>query len=246
MKSVYNDYWETEIVLPVYNEEKILEKNTLHVKHLLEAYNFKFIISIVDNGSTDKTFEIAKNLAKSFPNIFAFRLSEKGRGGALKFRIVSSSCPLIGYMDIDLSTDPLNFLQLCEQLNHGYDIIIGSRLLPSSTVKRSLLRNVLSRTFSRIIRSFLNLPFLDYQCGFKLFKRDKIVTLLPLVKNNNWFFDTELIFHAYKQGLRIKEFAVNWEESKRKSKVNLIDTIFEDIKCIISLRKAKHSRIKRQ
>ena len=233
---------ETEIILPVYNEEEILEKNTLCVKDVLEKNNFRFVISIVDNGSTDATFEIAKNLAKIFSNILAFRLKEKGRGGALRFRILGSTCPIIGYMDIDLSTDPANFLTMYSQIDNGYDIIMGSRLLPPLAVKRKLLRKALSRAYSRIVRSFLNLPFLDYQCGLKLFRRDRILTLMPSIKNNSWFFDTELIFCAYREGLRIKEFGVTWKESERKSKVNVINTVFDDIKFMLSLKRPGKSR----
>lgn len=226
---------EIEIILPVYNEEKILEENTLKVKEFLDEYNFKFIISIVDNGSTDKTFKTAKNLEERFYNILAFKLKEKGRGQALRFRILNSTSLLIGYMDIDLSTDILDFLKMYKEILNGYDIIIGSRLLAISSVERSFTRRCLSRIYSRLVRDMFNLPFFDYQCGFKLFKRESILPVIPLIKNNNWFFDTELIFYAYKKGLKIKEIPVIWCERKR-GKVQLLPTVIEDVKGIARLK----------
>jgi len=224
-----------EIVLPVYNEEEILEKNVIRVKNFFKKHNFKFIISIVDNGSTDNTYKIAKNLADKNDNIFAFKLKKRGRGRALKFRILNSSCAILGYMDIDLSADLYDFLILYREIQNGYDIVIGSRLLPASSVKRSILRKLLSRVYSKMVRRVLNLPFFDYQCGFKLFRRENIVSLIPLIKNNNWFFDTELLFYAYRKNLKIKEIPIRWRERKY-GRVKLLPTIIEDIKGIMRLR----------
>jgi len=235
------NYPEIEIVLPVYNEKELLEKNTLQVKNFLEEHRLRFIISIVDNGSTDNSFEIAQKLEQKFSNICAFRLEEKGRGGALRYRITHSNCSLIGYMDADLSADLSDFLKMYNELKKGHDIIIGSRLCPTSVVQRSLMRAFLSKAYSKAVRSILKLPFFDYQCGCKLVKREMIVKLMPLVRNNNWFFDTELIFYAHQEGLRIKEFPLTWRESERKSKVNLIGYICENIKGIMHLKKVQKS-----
>ncbi len=138
-------------------------------------------------------------------------------------------------MDIDLSADLYDFLILYREIQNGYDIVIGSRLLPASSVKRSILRKLLSRVYSKMVRRVLNLPFFDYQCGFKLFRREKIVSLMPLIKNNNWFFDTELIFYAYRKNLKIREIPIRWKERKY-GKVKLFPTIIEDIKGIMRLR----------
>lgn len=228
---------EIEIILPVYNEEDILENNTLKIKRFLEKNNFKLLISIVDNGSIDKTFEIAKSLEKRFSNIFAFKLNKKNKGLAIRFGILNSSAPLVGYMDIDLSTDLSYFLNIFNEICKGYDIVIGSRLFPSLVVQRPPLRKFLTKAYSKIVRYFLNLPFFDYQCGFKLLKRENIISIIPFIKNSNLFFDTELIFHAYRKGLKIKEIPISWSENRKKSRINLIKAAFEDIKGIWYLRR---------
>jgi len=224
-----------EIVLPVYNESRLLARNTLRVKSFLEEKGFKFTISIVDNGSEDDTFKIARDLERNLTDVSAFKLKEKGRGRALKSRILNSTSTFLGYMDIDLSVELADFLTIHSELKKGADVVISSRLMPLSSVKRSFTRECLSRGYSKMVRSFLNLPFLDYQCGLKLFNRERIMALMPLVKNNNWFFDTELIFYAYKKGLSVKEVPVAWNERK-KGTVKLLPTIIEDIKGLVSLR----------
>lgn len=224
-----------EIILPVYNEEKILKKNVLKVKQFFDKYCKNFLIVIVDNGSTDHTYEIAESLQNEYSNIAAFRLKEKGRGRALRFRILNSPFPFIGYMDIDLSSNLSCLLRMYEELSRGYDIVIGSRLLPGAEVQRSLIRRFLSTGYSFLVQCILNLPYKDYQCGFKLFRRERILDLLTLIKNNNWFFDTELIYYAHNNKLRIKEIPVLWKERKR-GKVRLIPTIVEDVLGIVRLK----------
>jgi len=158
-----------------------------------------------------------------------------GRGRALRFRILNSSFSFVGYMDIDLSSNLSGLLRMYEELARGYDVVIGSRLLPGAEVQRSLIRRFLSTGYSFLVRWVLNLPYKDYQCGFKLFRRKQILNLLSLIKNNNWFFDTELIYYAHNNKLRIKEVPVLWKERKR-GKVRLIPTIVEDILGIVRLK----------
>jgi len=226
---------DVEIVLPVYNEGKILKKNVLEVKKFFDEHSKNFLIAIVDNGSTDHTYEIAESLQSEYSNIAAFRLKEKGRGRALRFRILNSSFSFVGYMDIDLSSNLSGLLRMYEELARGYDVVIGSRLLPGAEVQRSLIRRFLSTGYSFLVRWVLNLPYKDYQCGFKLFRRKQILNLLSLIKNNNWFFDTELIYYAHNNKLRIKEVPVLWKERKR-GKVRLIPTIMEDVLGIVRLK----------
>lgn len=224
-----------EIILPVYNEEQILEKNALKLAEFLKESGYKYKISIANNDSTDNTFAIAKRLSKGNLNIATFGFKKRGRGQAIKYIIRESECPVIGYMDIDLSTEIGHFSGMYTQINSGYDLVVGSRLLPSSIVRRSLVREVLSRGYSSLVRNTLKLPCFDYQCGFKLFRRRKILPLMSLIKNDNWFFDTELIYYACKEGLKLKEVPITWRE-RRMGRVKLIPTILEDIAGILRLK----------
>jgi glycosyltransferase involved in cell wall biosynthesis len=231
----YKKMHDIEIILPVYNEEAILEENALKVAGFLKKSGYTYKIIIADNGSIDNTFGIAEKLKSKNLNIAVLKFKKKGRGRVLKSMIKDSKCPVIGYMDIDLSTDISHFPGMYNEIGNGYDIIMGSRLLPSSVVQRSLVREALSRAYSCLVRNTLKLPCFDYQCGFKLFKRERILPLIYLIKNDNWFFDTELIYHAFRKGLKVKEVAVRWRERKW-GRVKLIPAIIESIAGILRLK----------
>lgn len=224
-----------EVVLPVYNEEVILEKNFLVLRTFLEKHKLDFIVTIIDNDSTDKTFTIAKDLESRFLNTLSIRLNTKGRGRALRLRLCSSSCFVVGYMDIDLSANLNYFLEMYNLICSGCDIVIGSRLIDPFLVTRSFLRKSLSKVYSKLVRIVLKLPFFDYQCGCKIFNRGAVFPLLSYIKDDNWFFDTEMLFYAHKFGLKVREIPLIWKDRKT-TKVNLPKTIIEDCKGIARLR----------
>ena len=108
-------------------------------------------------------------------------------------------------MDVDLSTDLNHIPELIKAIEDGCHIAIGSRLAKGARVKRSLKREFISRSYSTLIRAMFFTPFRDAQCGFKALSRDTVKALVPLVKDNNWFFDSELLIIANSSGFRIKE-----------------------------------------
>ncbi|MDD5613776.1 MAG: glycosyltransferase [Candidatus Omnitrophica bacterium] len=224
-----------EVILPVYNEQELLRFNVLKLRDFLILHDFDFLISIVDNGSLDDTFNIAQNLAAGFSGIRSVKLKTKGRGGALRYRIEKSDCSIVAYMDVDLSADLNYFLVMYNNIRAGNDIAIGSRLIDPSLVTRSCFRSFLSRNYSILVKNMLRLPFFDYQCGFKMFRRRAVLDVLPFVENNNWFFDTELLFYAYRRKLKIKELAIAWDAGQ-KTKVKIFRTIIEDIRGIVRLK----------
>lgn len=230
------------ITLPVYNEEKVLEKN------ILELYNFcqKVItddwqIVIADNASTDKTAIIGQELEKNNPHkIIYIYIPQKGRGGALREAWLNFSADIYIYMDIDLATDLNYLLSLIDSLKSGYDIAIGSRLIDGSNIERSFFREVTSRIFNFLLKVFLNFQIKDSQCGFKGATYKTVQKIVPKTLNNDWFFDTEFLFLAQKNGCKIKEIPIRWIEApnqKRKSKVNVLKTSFNYLKEIWRLRK---------
>ncbi len=230
------------IVLPAYNEEIILRENTLKLYNFLEKnINDDWQIVIADNGSTDKTSIIGKELAEFDPEkIIYFYIPQKGRGGALKKIWLNFSADIYTYMDCDLATDLTHFPQMVEELKKENDIVVGSRLEHKSRVDRSLFRELTSRIFNLLRETLLDLKVKDSQCGFKGATKNVIMQILPLVKNTQWFFDTEFLFLAQKNGFRIKEIPVQWTETpnrQRKSKVKILNTSFNYLKEIFRLRK---------
>ena len=224
-----------DIVLPVHNEEELLDSHVRILKDFLDAHamerkGFTWNIVIADNASTDATWSIAKRLVDDYPDrMRALRISQKGRGRALKIAWGESLAQVVAYMDIDLSTDikDAGFL-VGSLLVGGADVAIGSRLLSESEVDRSLKREFISRTYNLMLRSYLGATFHDAQCGFKAMTAVAARILLPLIQDDGRFFDAELLLLAQNLGMLIYEIPVRWEEDKN-SQLNIAATVQEDL-----------------
>ena len=162
----------------------------------------------------------------------AVHLDHKGRGRALRSAWLASTAAVVCYMDVDLSTDLDALLPLVAPLLTGHsDVAIGSRLAPGARVVRGPKREVISRTYNLILRATLRNGFSDAQCGFKAVRRDVAAALLPLIEDNGWFFDTELLVLAEHNGLRIHEVPVDWVDDP-DSRVRITSTAVDDLKGI--------------
>jgi putative flippase GtrA len=193
---------------------------------------YSYRITIADNASTDGTWEVARRLAEELPRVRALHLDEKGRGRALKAAWSTSTAAVVGYMDVDLSTDLRAVPPLVAPLLSGHsDLAIGTRLAKGSRVVRGPKRDIISRGYNLLLRGVLSAGFSDAQCGFKALRRDVAARLLPLVEDDNWFFDTELLVLAEEAGLRIHEVPVDWVDDP-DSRVDVMATVAEDLRGI--------------
>lgn len=225
-----------DIIIPVYNEDAELARSISILRQFLkEKYTRPWRITIADNGSTDDTLTVAQGLCLEYPDVYCLHLEQKGRGRALRRAWLESTADIVCYMDVDLSTNLEAFPLLISAIESGYDIAIGSRLLPQSRVNRGFKRETLSRTYNLIIKAMFFTPFHDAQCGFKAIRRQAAQELVPLVENQNWFFDTELLILAAKRSYRIKEIAVTWRDDP-DSRVRIVRTVTEDLKGLARLR----------
>ncbi|MDO9407312.1 bifunctional glycosyltransferase family 2/GtrA family protein [Patulibacter sp.] len=225
-----------EIVVPVYNEAAALPGSIrrLH-EHLAAAFPFAWRVVVANNASTDATAAVARALADDLPGVELLDLAEKGRGRALRAAWSSSDADVLCYMDVDLSTDLNALLPLVAPLISGHsDLAIGTRLARSSNVVRGPRRELISRTYNRILRMSLQARFSDAQCGFKAIRRDAAERLLPQVQDQAWFFDTELLVLAQRDGLRIHEVPVDWTDDPDSS-VDIVRTATDDLKGVARL-----------
>jgi len=231
-----------EITVPVYNEEKELGENIYKLfsfcKKNLDSYDWH--ITIADNASADNTPIIASAIEKKNSKISHLRLEQKGRGRAVKRAWVESEKDLCVYMDLDLSTDLVHLPKILWALENGYDLAIGSRLAKGAKVEgRTFIRELTSRALNFFfIRFFFQTHFTDAQCGFKGVTRKVVENLIPKVKDNEWFFDGELLIIAEKSGYKIYEEPVHWIDNPG-STVRLISTIWGDLMSIKRLYQAK-------
>ncbi len=230
---------DVEFTVPVYNEERTLESNIRRLHSFLADHlPFTFEITVIDNASVDQTWVIAGQLEQQVPGVRALRLEEKGRGLALRSVWPTSRARVVAYMDVDLSTDLAAVLPLVGPLLSGHcDMAIGSRLTPSSHVKRGWKREAISRCYNLILRTALHVRFSDAQCGFKAMRTDVARELVPLVLDGSWFFDTELLVIAERAGLRIHEVPVDWVDDP-DSRVKIVPTALADLRGVIRMRRA--------
>ena len=220
-----------DIVVPVLNEEKILQSSieTLD-EYMMENLPYRYRITIADNGSQDKTLKIAKSLAQSHQSVRVVRLAERGRGRALKQVWQSSQADILTYMDVDLSTSLDDFLPMIQPLVAGEaGVAIGSRLMKKSKTSRGFKREFISRCYNKIIKLTSRTKFSDAQCGFKAIRRDVAKKFLPNIKDNEWFFDTELLIKTERAGVPIHEQPVTWIEDT-DSRVKIVKTAVDDLK----------------
>src|SRR5206468_5265691 len=146
---------------------------------------------------------VARALAATLPGVTAVHLDAKGRGRALRAVWSGSVSEVVAYMDVDLSTDLAALLPLVAPLVSGHsDVAIGTRLSRGAYVVRGPKRELISRGYNFLLRATLGARFSDAQCGFKALRTDCAKALLPLVRDDDWFFDTELLVLAERAGLR--------------------------------------------
>ena len=231
-----SDLLEVEIVIPVHNERLALEGSVRMLHGYLSAtFPFSWQITIVDNASTDGTLQIARRLMYELPEVGAIHLPAKGRGRALRTAWSVSRARVLAYMDVDLSTDLNAVLPLVAPLIAGHsDLAIGTRLVRGARVTRSRRRELISRSYNRLLRLALRAHFSDAQCGFKAIRAGAAAELLPLVEDEGWFFDTELLVLAQRRGLRIHEVPVDWVEDG-DSRVDIVPTAIADLRGIMRL-----------
>src|SRR5262245_21541977 len=228
-----------DVVIPVLNEAHVLEKSVRTVRGFLNRHmsHYEWRILIVDNGSTDGTDRVALELSGQFSDVHLVHLTQKGRGRALRHAWMQSKADVVCYMDVDLSTD-LSFLpKLIDAVAHeGYDLATGSRLMRGSRVKRSLNREIISRIYNLFLKIVLVTRFSDAQGGFKAVSRKVVDRVVPKVVDQSWFFDTELLTLAERQGYRIKDIPIVWIEDD-DSRVKIVRTAWDDIKGVLRLRR---------
>lgn len=205
---------EVSCVLPVYNDRDALATAVPRsVKCLETIAPGRFEVLVAEDGSTDGSAEFVAGLAREDARIRLLHSDERlGRGRALNRAFTAAQGSIVCYYDVDLATDLQHLPELIGAIRQGYDIATGSRLLPTSDIVRSGDREIASRGYNQLVRTILRSSLHDHQCGFKAFDRARLLDLLPAVSSNHWFWDTEVLVRAERNGYRIREFPVRWRQ----------------------------------
>ncbi len=221
-----------DLVIPVYNEERVLARSVTAVLDWCGQHpEHEWRIVIANNASTDGTLGIARALEEQHAGaVVVHDVPVKGRGIALRTAWLTSPADVCAYMDVDLATDLAHISQIVDPIAAGeVDLAYGTRLDRRSQTERGLRREVLSRGYVLILNTVLRLRVSDAQCGFKAISRDALRAIVPLVRDSAWFFDTELLTIAQRNGYRLREVPVRWRDDA-DSRVAIVSTAIEDLK----------------
>jgi len=205
------------IIFPVLNERLRLESGiTRTVEYLAKIAYEDYEIIIVDNGSEDETPQIAEALCKKYPKVRYERINIRGVGAAFRRGVKLSKGDIVGYMDIDLSTnikhlgEAIHIFQTKEEIEY----INGSRFAKESdTQGRKWYRKITSQGLLILLKLFLRMKSTDAICGFTFVRRKTAISLIKgCSKDNGWFYMIEFLLRAEKRGVNILDYAVEWQE----------------------------------
>lgn len=199
------------IIIPAYNEADRLPPTLEEVLSFLAGLDFEAEVIVVDDGSSDGTYQ------KVGPPARAIRNEENhGKGFAVRQGMLAATGDVRVFMDADLCV-PLEFIsRVIEQIDEGQDIVIGSRGVPGAKISagNKEYRRPLGRVFNRCVQVLAIRGIQDTQCGFKGFRADVAQDLFSRQKLDGFAFDVEILFLARKLGYRILELPVTWTDAE--------------------------------
>lgn len=217
------------IIIPAYNEEERIEKSlNLALDYLKKRYD-SYEIIVVDDGSTDRTYEQAQSFAERTNGMVRVlqQPQNMGKGAAVRRGMIESNGDVKIFTDADFSTPIYETEKIIREINNGADICIGSRALDRTMIKRHqpFYRELMGKTFNKVVQVLFFRGIKDTQCGFKGFTAAACDKIFPIAKINGFSFDVEILFLASKAGLNIKQVPVEWYNDAR-SKVNPVRDSF--------------------
>lgn len=201
------------VIMPAYNEEQCIYENLLSVCEYVSTFHPNYEILLVNDGSTDCTFEEAIRARKEnfHIKIVTYRIN-RGKGGAIKEGIEKASGEYIAFLDADLDLSPVHLHQFLEALlDEDADIVIGSKLHKDSHLNYPWKRKVMSYGYFVILRVLFRLKLKDTQTGVKLFRAEAIKPIARELKTSGYAFDIEILARANDIGCRILEMPVQLE-----------------------------------
>jgi glycosyltransferase AglD len=217
---------EVTAIIPVFNDRTSLERALPESIRILEQITPRFEIIVAEDGSTDGSADVVREYSHKDARVRLLHSDSRlGRGKALNRAICEARGEIVCYYDVDLATNMQHLSELVTAIQNGADISTGSRLLPSSDTMRTGGREIASRSYNFLVRLLLSSQIFDHQCGFKGFRRDRTLPLLPTIRSDHWFWDTEILVRAQRTGYKVNEFPVHWRAGKGTT-VRMKDVFF--------------------
>ena len=199
------------IIIPAYNEANRLPRTLGQIFAFLETQSYTSEIIVVENGSWDQTFEIAKEFAQRNPGLTVIHEEKRGKGNAVRRGMLEAHGELRFICDADLSMPIEDLSKFLPPVIDDFDIAIGSREAPGSVrYNEPPYRHVGGRVINFIIRTLILPGLNDTQCGFKCFRAETAEAILRQQTLTGWSFDIELLYLARRKKLRIREIPIHW------------------------------------
>lgn len=214
---------EISLIIPAYNEEDVIENSISKVDKFMKNVLRNYEILIVDDGSTDSTGIILKNLVKKYSNLrFVYYKDGRSRRENLakSFKLLKGKYIIL--LDMDLSMDVGHLKEMIYWLDNGYGMVIPNRYHEKSKIKRHLKRYIISKIYNGVIRLLFCTELKDNICGFKAFRKGVALELveeagIDKTRTRSVFWDTEILIRALRKGILIKQIPIKWKEGKNSA-----------------------------
>jgi len=216
--------FDLSIIIPSYNEEARLPGTLQRIAEYLPTLKLRTEVLVVDDGSTDRTAAVAESFHGKLTGLRVLSNgTNRGKGYSVRHGMLEAQGDMVLFTDADLSAPIEEAEKLLRPLNNGYDVAIGSRAMDRSLIstRQSIFRETAGIIFNKIVRMVLRLPFVDTQCGFKAFRRERCRIIFEQQRIEGFGFDPELLYLARHYGLRAIEIPVRWGHSEA-TKVNML------------------------
>ncbi len=234
------------LVLPCYNEAEHIERSVPEILRALDAGRWSFEIIFVDDASRDATPALIRDLIAAHPTYHLRVLTHRhntGRGAAVSDGFRAALGDFVGYLDVDLEVAPHYIAPALLRLEGGADVCVGKRIYQLGLT--NLFRHVLSRGYAFLARTLLGWPYTDSEAGFKFFKRAAAVEIARHAANPGWFWDTEVMYSAFRLGYRVVELPCLY--LRRNEKTSTVKPVVDSLHYLRDLlRLARASRRKNQ
>ena len=222
------------LVIPVYNEAEFLPGALEKLYAELAEVDAEIDVILAENGSTDGTAEVGRELGRTFANLQVIEMPEPDYGGAMRAGFLAAEGDWVFNSDIDYFSGP--FMARVVEIAADADVVLASKRDPESDDRRSPVRRLATWTFNQVLRFMLGSKVSDTH-GIKALRREVIADVATDVLSRQDLFDTELVIRAEKQGWRIRELPIVVEE-QRETKSSLLKRIPRTLKGVWRIRKA--------